>query len=175
MTFKGAARHMVDRGTAQYISTTEALALARRAEEDGMVLQPENTRDPSFICFCCGCCCGVLTTAKRLPRPAEYLHSNYRARVDPERCTECETCRSRCPMDALDSSGGATRVDADRCIGCGLCVSTCPSEALSLVTKPRETVPPPSPMSLYRKMLVERFGLWRTVGLVSQSLLGRRI
>ena len=72
MTFKGAARKLVDEGTARTITPEEALALAKRAEEDGMVLQPENTRDPSFICFCCGCCCGVLTTAKQLPRPAEY-------------------------------------------------------------------------------------------------------
>lgn len=175
MTFRGAARQLVEDGTAQTISREEALALAKRAEEDGMVLQPENTQDPHFICFCCGCCCGVLTTAKQLPRPADYLHSNYRAAVDPERCTECETCHSRCPMDALESSNGATRVDDGRCIGCGLCVSTCPSEALTLVAKATEVVPPRDQRSLYQKILVERFGLLRTVGMVGRALVGRRI
>ncbi len=175
MTFRGAARQLVEDGTAQTISREEALALARRAEEDGMVLQPENTQDPHFICFCCGCCCGVLTTAKQLPRPADYLLSNYRATVDPERCTECETCHSRCPMDALESSNGATRVDDGRCIGCGLCVSTCPSEALTLVAKATEVVPPRDQGSLYQKILVERFGLLRTAGMVGRALIGRRI
>jgi electron transport complex protein RnfB len=175
MTFRGAARQLVDDGTAEYISTERALALARRAEEDGMVLQPENTQDPHFICFCCRCCCGVLTTARRLPQPAEYMQSNYRARVDPEACAECGTCQSRCPMDALDSADGATRVDDHRCIGCGLCVPTCPSEALSLVARTQEIIPPPNQRSLYKKILSERFGPLRTAGMIGKALLGRRI
>jgi Pyruvate/2-oxoacid:ferredoxin oxidoreductase delta subunit len=175
MTFKGAARKLIAEGTAQAVSYEEALACAQRAEEDGMVLQPENTQDPSFICFCCGCCCGVLSTARQLPHPAEYLQSNYRATVDPELCTECETCHSRCPMDALDSSNGATRVEPHRCIGCGLCVTTCPSEALSLVAKEQQTVPPRDQRSLYRKILVERFGVLRTARMVAGALLGRRV
>jgi Fe-S-cluster-containing hydrogenase component 2 len=175
MTFRGAARQLVDDGKAEFVTTREALALAGRAEEDGMVLQPENTRDPHFICFCCRCCCGVLTTARRLPHPAEYVQSNYRARVDPERCSECATCQSRCPMDALDASGGATRVDDLRCIGCGLCVPTCPSEALSLVGRSQEIVPPPNQRSLYGRILVERFGPLRTAGMIGKALLGRRV
>jgi Fe-S-cluster-containing hydrogenase component 2 len=78
-------------------------------------------------------------------------------------------------MDALDSSDGATRVDEDRCIGCGLCVPTCPSEALSLVPKSRETIPPADQRSLYKKILVERFGPLRTLGMMGRALLGRRI
>ncbi len=175
MTFKGAARKLLAEGTAQAVSCEEALAFAQRAEEDGMVLQPENTQDPSFICFCCGCCCGVLSTAKQLPRPAEYLQSNYRATVDPGLCTECATCHSRCPMDALDSSDGATRVEPHRCIGCGLCVTTCPSEALTLVAREQETVPPRDQRSLYRKIMVERFGVLRTARMVAGALLGRRV
>ena len=175
MTFEGAARHLVDEGTAQVVTRAEALALAVKAEEDGMVLQPENTQDPLFMCFCCGCCCGVLTTAKRFPRPAEYLQSNFRAVVAPELCTECETCHSRCPMDALDSSNGATRVDHHRCIGCGLCVTTCPSEALQLVAKEQEIVPPRDQMALYKKILVERFGFLGAAWMAGKVLLGRRV
>jgi electron transport complex protein RnfB len=175
MTFKSAARRLVEEGTAQAVTREEALALAERAEKDGMVLQPENTQDPLFMCFCCGCCCGVLTTAKQLPHPAEYLQSNYRAVVDAELCTECETCRSRCPMDALDSSDGATRVDHHRCIGCGLCVSTCPSEALQLVAKEQETVPPRDQNALYKKIMVERFGALRAAWMAGKALLGRRV
>jgi Pyruvate/2-oxoacid:ferredoxin oxidoreductase delta subunit len=175
MTFKGAARRLADEGTAQVVTREEALALAERAEEDGMVLQPENTQDPLFICFCCGCCCGVLTTAKRFPKPAEYLQSNYRAVVDPELCTECETCQSRCPMEALDSSNGATRVHHHRCIGCGLCVTTCPSEALKLVAKEQEIVPPRDQKDLYKKILVERFGVLGTAWMAGKAFLGRRV
>ena len=78
-------------------------------------------------------------------------------------------------MDALDSSDGATRVQTHRCIGCGLCVTTCPSEALSLVPKEQETVPPRDQRSLYRRILVERFGVLRAVGMVGKALLGWRV
>jgi Fe-S-cluster-containing hydrogenase component 2 len=78
-------------------------------------------------------------------------------------------------MDALDSSNGATRVEPHRCIGCGLCATTCPSEALSLVAKEQETVPPRDRSSLYRKILVERFGVLRTARMVGNALLGRRV
>jgi Pyruvate/2-oxoacid:ferredoxin oxidoreductase delta subunit len=175
MTFRGAARGLIAEGTGHEISREEALACATRAEEDGMVLQPENTQDPLLMCFCCGCCCGVLTTAKDLPRPAEYLQSNYRAVVDPDLCSECATCQSRCPMDALDSAEGPTTVDRHRCIGCGLCVTTCPSEALTLVAKEEETVPPRDQRSLYQKILVERFGLLGTAKMMGKALLGRRV
>ena len=103
------------------------------------------------------------------------MQSNYRAAVDPDRCTECETCHSRCPMDALDSSNGATRVEPHRCIGCGLCVTTCPSEALSLVAKKQRTVPPRDQRALYRKIMRERFGVLRTARMVGNALLGRRV
>ena len=138
ITLKGTARSLTESGVASALSREETLDLLDKAEELGMILQPENTQDPNFICCCCGCCCGVLTSAKIFPRPAEYLHSNFYARVDPELCTGCETCSSRCQMDALTMVDDVTRVDLDRCIGCGLCVTTCPTEAILLEQKEKE-------------------------------------
>jgi electron transport complex protein RnfB len=171
----GAARSSMASGDAQAVTREETLALLDQAEREGMVLQPSNTREPVFICFCCGCCCGMLRAARQFPRPAEYLHSNYHAVVDAERCIECETCRSRCPMDALRSMDGATAVDLDRCIGCGLCVSTCPTEALRLRAKVRETVPPRGLKALYGRIALERYGLPGTLKRIGRAMLGRRI
>jgi electron transport complex protein RnfB len=170
-----AARSSVASGDAQAMSREETLSLLDQAEREGMVLQPSNARDPVFICFCCGCCCGMLQAAKQFPKPAEYLQSNYRAVVDPELCTECLTCRSRCPMEALDAADGSTAVNLDRCIGCGLCVPTCPSEALRLQPRASETVPPRSLASLYGRIAVERFGLLGTAKRLGKALLGRPI
>jgi Na+-translocating ferredoxin:NAD+ oxidoreductase subunit B len=171
----GAARGAVRSGEGRALSREETLALLERAERDGMVLQPSNVQDPDFICLCCGCCCGMLQAAKRFPRPAEYLHSNYQAAVDRELCTECDTCRSRCPMDALRSEDGATAVDLDRCIGCGACVGTCPSGALRLRAKGPETVPPKDLRSLYGRIMAERFGWLTTAGRIGRALLGGKI
>lgn len=171
----GAARSSVASGDAQTVTREETLALLDQAEREGMVLQPSNTRDPVFICFCCGCCCGMLRAARQFPKPAEYLQSNYHAVVDAELCTECETCRSRCPMDALRSVDGATAVDLDRCIGCGLCVSTCPAEALQLRAKPQETVPPRGLKALYGRIALERYGVPDTLKRLGRAVLGLRI
>ncbi len=162
-------------GEGRGLSREETLALLDQAERDGMVLQPSNARDPVFICFCCGCCCGMLQAAKQFPRPAEYLHSNYQAAVDASLCTECETCRPRCPMEALRSRGGATAVDLDRCIGCGACVPTCPTGAVTLRAKARETVPPRDLRSLYGRITAERFGVLGTAKRIGKALLGLQI
>ncbi len=162
-------------GEGQGLTREETLALLDQAEREGMVLQPSNARDPVFICFCCGCCCGMLQAAKQFPRPAEYLHSNYQAVVDPVLCTECETCRSRCPMEALRSLDGATSVDLDRCIGCGACVGTCPEGAVTLRAKPRATVPPKDLRALYGRIMAERFGVLGTAKRIGRALLGRQV
>ena len=175
LTIGGAARASVAAGDGQALTREETLALLDQAERDGMVLQPANARDPIFMCFCCGCCCGMLRTAKLFPRPAEYLQSNYQAVVDADLCSECATCHSRCPMEALGSGDGATAVDLDRCIGCGLCVATCPTEAVTLRAKAEKAVPPKDLKALYGKIMTERFGLLGTAKRIGKALLGRQI
>jgi Pyruvate/2-oxoacid:ferredoxin oxidoreductase delta subunit len=170
-----AAKASVASGDGQPLTREEAMALLDEAEREGLVLQPANAQDPVFICFCCGCCCGMLRAARQLPKPAEYLQSNYHAVVDAESCTECETCRSRCPMDALRSVDGATAVDLDRCIGCGVCVPSCPTESLRLEPKAEPVVPPKDLRALYGRITLERFGVLGTTKRVVKALLGRRI
>jgi electron transport complex protein RnfB len=175
LTIGGAARASLAAGDGQALSRDETLALLDQAERDGMVLQPANAQDPLFVCFCCGCCCGMLRAAKQFPRPAEYLQSNYQAVVDSGLCSECGTCHERCPMEALHSGDGATAVDLDRCIGCGLCVSTCPTEAVKLRAKARPSVPPRDVKALYSRIMAERFGLLGAARRIGSVLLGRRI
>ncbi len=175
LTIGAVARKAVALGSAEEVSRPLAVALLARAERDGLVVQPSNTRDPAFICFCCSCCCGVLGMARQLPRPAEYLHSNYRAEVEAGTCAECATCAGRCPMDALQAGSGPTRVDHDRCIGCGLCVSTCTTGALRLQARDQPQVPPKDLVGLYRRITVDRFGVLGTAGMVARALLGRPI
>ena len=175
LTIGGAARATVASGDGQALTREETLALMDQAERDGMVLQPSNARDPVFICFCCGCCCGLLRAAKQFPRPAEYLQSNYHAVVDTELCSECGTCHERCPMEALHSGDGATAVDLDRCIGCGACVPTCPTDAMTLRAKPEASAPPKDLKALYGRIMTERFGWLGAAKRVGKVLLGRRI
>jgi ferredoxin len=162
-------------GVAREVSREEMLGFLDRASQVGMVLQPENTQDPKYICCCCGCCCAVLSTAKKLPRPAEYFEANYYAEVDPELCTECRNCSDRCEMDAITYSDGPSYVEQVRCIGCGLCISTCPDEAIRLFEREDAKIPPKSQMDLYMQIVRERYGTLGTAKLAAKKVLGMKI
>jgi Pyruvate/2-oxoacid:ferredoxin oxidoreductase delta subunit len=123
------------------IDEEEALAILKKADKEGLVLQPSNSQKAANICCCCGCCCGVLRTIKRYPKPTSIVSSAYRAAFDASTCDDCGTCLDRCQMDALRREDGGIALDLDRCIGCGLCVSTCPTHSLTLARKPSSEQP----------------------------------
>jgi Fe-S-cluster-containing hydrogenase component 2 len=123
-------------GMGRKISKEETLEILKKADQAGLVLQTTNAQKIANICTCCGCCCGVLRTIKRHPKPATFIASPYLAGFDPSTCSSCETCIERCQMEAIVRGEDSIALDLDRCIGCGLCVTTCPTGSLTLARKP---------------------------------------
>jgi electron transport complex protein RnfB len=169
------ATHMMEKGVAREISRDEMKDLITRAEDLGLVLQPANAKDPEFICCCCGCCCQVLHAANRYPSPAEFVHSNFYAQIDSEKCIACEECIEICQMDALVSVNNHTEVLLSHCIGCGNCLNVCASEAISLMKKEKETIPPKDKDDLYNKMIMERYGVFGALKIMGKAALGIKI
>ncbi len=167
------AESYVARGRARQISREECLAILDAAEEKGMVLQPGNSKKPNCICICCGCCCGVLTTAKKEPRPARFFATNYYGAIDKSLCNGCGVCVKRCQMDAIIAENKMCRVDPDRCIGCGLCATTCKPGAARLFKKDKVTVPPMNIESLYLNILLERAGRKKMIVNMLKLLFGK--
>lgn len=116
------------------ITRDEALEILKKGLDDGLVLQPGNSKKPINICMCCGCCCQILKNLKSLEKPAVFVRSNFYAKIDDSACTACGICGERCQMGAIDVEDVA-KIDLDRCIGCGLCVPTCEFEAIRMVQK----------------------------------------
>lgn len=163
------------RNQARNISKKECLDIIDRAEREGLVLQPGNSLQPFCICLCCGCCCGVLTAAKKYPKPAELVASNYIAEVHEELCNGCSICVGRCQMEAIHIKDKKAIIDLDRCIGCGLCVTTCKTGAASLMEKKQKTVPPRNAVLLYLGILKEKVGKRKMMWKMMNLLLGKQL
>lgn len=158
MAFRDFADLMGRTGWGRPISKEEALEIAAKNEEDGLVLQPANEQEAQFFCSCCGDCCGILRIAKAMPRPVSIIASNYFAAGNPDLCVGCGTCVERCQMEAIKLEDNIAVVIPERCIGCGLCVPTCPSEAVHLVKKEQELTPPRDMEALYEAMMADKNG-----------------
>jgi Na+-translocating ferredoxin:NAD+ oxidoreductase subunit B len=175
ITLESSAKHMISRGVAREISREELLKFLTKAKKEGLVLQPENNQHPHFICCCCGCCCGILATAAKYDKPAEYIRSNYTMHLDSDVCDVCGDCIERCQMKAIARVNNHVEIKAERCIGCGVCVPVCKQKALQLTKKEKETVPPADRMEMYKRMMIERFGVPGTLGMVLKSKMGMKI
>ncbi|UCE14765.1 MAG: hypothetical protein JSV04_06185 [Candidatus Heimdallarchaeota archaeon] len=147
------AEVFIERGSARPITKEELFELLDEFEEDGLILQPENTQHPEVIHACCGDCCFNLTQVKRFARPAEFFASNYYVEVDPEKCRGCRTCTDRCQMQAVSLVERMAVVDLDLCSGCGNCVAYCLSKAIQLKKKEIEIIPPKDKLALNQKIM----------------------
>ncbi len=169
------AKSYLDRGKARTITKEECMEIINRAEREGLVLQPGNSLQPFCICLCCGCCCGVLTSAKKYPKPAELIAHNFYARVEEELCNGCKVCVERCQMEAIQVKDKRASIDLDRCIGCGLCVTTCKREALRLMGKAKKTIPPRNAAMLYLGILSDKVGKRKMMGNMLKLLAGKQL
>jgi len=175
LSFDNGAEQSVRAGRGRMISMDEALTIFKQADQAGLVLQPSNSKDPIFICACCGCCCGVLRGIKQFDKPADLVSNAFIARHDAGLCSACEACIERCQMEAITLVNGTVSLNLERCIGCGLCVSSCPSGALSLVRKAEPPSIPKDTVSNYLKMAQARdkLGILRLAGMLLRSKIDR--
>jgi len=150
------AQYIIENGLGKSLTSDETLKLLDLAEESALVLSPSNSQELAFLCCCCGCCCTILSQLKLIPNPADYVQTDYQARIDAESCTACGVCPERCQIDAIKENNGSMQVDPARCIGCGLCVSTCTAEAITLVLKENPKVPPKDFEELLERLAEER-------------------
>ncbi len=149
------------------VTRDEALEVARRAEQEGLVHSTYNVRqDPIFLCNCCPCCCGLLRGLRDFEAPHVLVRSNFVAAISEDDCIACRECLpDRCPMDAIVEQEGTIFIRRERCIGCGVCTVACEVDAIGLEERPRHerTAPPRDVVTWALRRATNRFGPIRTL------------
>jgi len=153
MGFGHAAKLYIDQGWGREITKEEAINILNQNQEDGLVLQADNSQKLSFLCSCCSCCCEGLSRFLKIPNPGKMMITNYYAEVDAEYCTGCKTCIEICPMEAINLINDIAKIKQKRCIGCGNCVAHCPSDAINLHKKDKQFIPFPTMDDLFDKIM----------------------
>ena len=90
-------------GTHRLITKEEAYEILKRAEDNGLVHEINQTpgfEDTTAICNCCGCSCYALRIANYF-RSAKSIQSNFLAKVDKNKCVACGQCVENCQTNAL--------------------------------------------------------------------------
>ncbi len=151
LSLNAGADFVIRRGFGRKVDRAEARAVLETARKQGLVQIADNVqRRPSYLCNCCGCCCGQLRGINEYGLRA-VNPSGFTPRCEDEKCKGCSRCSRACPVTALSMVGKRTqgerkndlrpKLDEDRCIGCGVCVGACKSGALSMRRAAHPKVP----------------------------------
>jgi ferredoxin len=165
LTFNGAAEALVRSGIAEPITNAEGMEILQLAKSAGLAQTADNVKHGiSYICNCCGCCCGMMQSIRRHGITGSIVSSNWVAHVDLEKCRGCKKCYHACPADAItmvDNEGKGLRknwaiVDPDKCLGCGVCDERCNWGAHSMVPREARVFTPENTFDRMVTMAIER-------------------
>jgi Na+-translocating ferredoxin:NAD+ oxidoreductase RNF subunit RnfB len=157
----GGASYLVRRDFMREVSKEEALDIFSRTKEEGLVYVADNVKNrPSFVCHCCGCCCGMLGALKKFQLENTVATSSYIAEIDVETCTGCGLCAKKCQVDMItlekDGDEKYGKVNSELCLGCGVCFDACRQGALKVVRRGERVLTPESAMEKYLTIALEQ-------------------
>jgi ferredoxin len=165
LSFGGAADALVRAGIAEAVSNEEGLAILAESKAAGLAQTADNVKHGvSYMCNCCGCCCGMMQSIRRHGITGSIVSSNWVAQVDLDVCRGCKKCARACPAEAVtmvDNQGRGRRkywaiVDPDKCLGCGVCDEVCIFHAHSMAPREARVFTPENTFDRMVTMAVER-------------------
>jgi Pyruvate/2-oxoacid:ferredoxin oxidoreductase delta subunit len=157
MTLGDSSDFLVEQGFARRASVGELLETLKRAEDLGLVHVGDNVLDQTtFICNCCGCCCGFLEGITHHHLKNAVTTTHFLARPDAEECTGCEECKDRCQIKAIRMENDLPVVDEAFCLGCGVCAHFCPTGAMRMEEREKKTIPPKTFKDLMVRLMKEK-------------------
>ncbi len=101
------AEYYIRTGRGRPKTREEVIEILKKAEDTGCVhsvfefgLSELPVGQSTFICNCCSCGCAGLRIVKQYGAHVD-TRSNYKPKVDPEKCVACGACVEKCPANAV--------------------------------------------------------------------------
>jgi ferredoxin len=152
-SFGKAADYLVRHGMGRKISRAEMQDVAQRSKELKLVFSVDNVRNkPTFLCHCCGCCCGILAGINEHGYPNAIVSSTLVPVVGMEDCNGCQKCARACHISAISLNPQPKKaqgkrmfmpeIDESACIGCGVCSLVCKPEAIKMRKRKQHVIHP---------------------------------
>ena len=163
LVLNAAAVTMARNGIARPIDAREGMQILDISKEAGLAQTGDNVqRNITYMCNCCGCCCGMMNAVRRLEIKNAIVSSNWLMEIDTEKCKGCGKCVEACPVGAIalqaaEGNGKKKAVrDDELCLGCGVCVPVCKKDALSMRARERRILTPETTYDRVVRMAIER-------------------
>lgn len=165
LTLNYAAEAMIRTGLSRSITIAEAMRIMEKCKEAGMAQTGDNVqRKVSYICNCCGCCCGMIHAIKTFNIRNAIVTSNWIMEVDRSNCKGCGKCAEICPVHAIkivEEREGKKKHrwavrDESLCLGCGVCYSACEFGGVTMKSRPKRVFTPETIFDRVTAMAIER-------------------
>jgi ferredoxin len=152
-SFGRGAEYLVRHDMAREISKSEMKDVVQRSKELRLIFSADNVQNhPSFLCHCCGCCCGIMEGINRHGYPNAIVSSTLVPHVDMEDCNGCQKCARACHVSAITlvpepKTASSKRmfmpqIDEAACIGCGVCSLVCEPDAIEMRKREQHVIHP---------------------------------